>query len=146
MFDDEGTINVQALIKIPTDFHDALFYVERRRKERIIEERKAQEVLLEKQKNLEEKRALEEKTRNHIAAILAEKLTGLCDSDFIISLQNIPPIEKIFVTIRRGKKAIARTSCNPQDMPLDLKQCTFEVFDVAAKNTRATWENISQWK
>ncbi len=73
-FDEEGNINTQALLKIPTDFHDAFFCVERRRKELILREKEAYEALLERERILEEKRRLEEKTRHQIAAILEKKI------------------------------------------------------------------------
>jgi hypothetical protein len=58
---------------------------------------------------------MEENTRIYVASILTKKMTGVCDKDFILTLQNLPPeITVIEVDIvRNNKTTYARTSLNP---------------------------------
>lgn len=89
----------------------------------------------------------QETYRQRIETILSDSLPLSCNADFILSSLEIPQeIKKIFVTIRRGGKAIARTSCTPQSMPVDLKACLFDTFESHGKNTPLGWKEISQWR
>lgn len=95
-----------------------------------------------KQESFESK-SIQEQNKQRIENILATSLNISCDKDFILSSPEIPPeIKKISATIRRANKAVARTSFTPEDMPIDLKKCSFDIF----KNTRVSWGDISHWK
>jgi hypothetical protein len=88
-------------------------------------------------------RDIQEQNKQRIKNILTTSLNISCDENFMLSSAEIPKeIHKISVTIRRSGKAVARTSFEPKEMPVDLKKCSFDIFH----NTRVSWDDISQWK
>lgn len=91
---------------------------------------------------------MQENNKKRIEEVLSNPLGISCDDTFILSArEEIPPeIKRISVTIRRNNKAIARASFAPQELPLDLKQCSFETFQHPAKERNISWSQLSQWK
>jgi hypothetical protein len=129
LFEEDGSIRQEVWVAIPTDLYESMVIVEIKKQERV------------------EFKNMQEKNRQRVNAILTNSLNISCDENFILSSSEIPPeITKIFATIRRGGKVIARTSFTSQEMPIDLKKCSFEPFPSLGKGKNIPWSQLSNWK